>query len=109
MHALVRLCDHMDCSLPGSSVHGISQAGILEWVAISSSRGFSQPRDQTRISLGFYIGRGRFFTTEPPGKPKYADAGLVKPRRSLTSFQILLITAVFGTRVEFAWHLLERF
>ena len=40
----------MDCSLPGSSVHGISQARILEWVAISFSRGFSQPRDQTWVS-----------------------------------------------------------
>ena len=36
-------CDPMDCSLPGSSFHGISQAGILEWVAISSSRGSSDP------------------------------------------------------------------
>ena len=35
------LCDHMDCSLPGSSIHGISQARILEWVAISFSRGSS--------------------------------------------------------------------
>ena len=43
------LCDPMDCSLPGSSVHGISQARILEWVAISSSRGSSQSRDQTHI------------------------------------------------------------
>ena len=39
------LCDPMDCSLPGSSVHGISQARILEWVAIPFSRGSSQPRD----------------------------------------------------------------
>ena len=39
------LCDPMDCSPPGSSVHGIFQARILEWVAISFSRGFSQPRD----------------------------------------------------------------
>ena len=39
------LCDPMDCSPPGSSVHGISQARILEWVAISSSRGASSPRD----------------------------------------------------------------
>ena len=39
------LCDPMGCSLPGSSVHGIFQARILEWVAISSSRGSSQPRD----------------------------------------------------------------
>ena len=44
------LCDPMDCSLPGSSVHGIFQAVILEWIAISFSRGSSQLRDQTRVS-----------------------------------------------------------
>ena len=44
------LCDPMDCSLPGSSVHGISQARVLEWIAISSSRGSSQPRDRTQVS-----------------------------------------------------------
>ena len=44
------LCDPMDCSLPGASVHGIFQARILEWVAISFSRGSSQPRDQTQVS-----------------------------------------------------------
>ena len=42
--------DPMDCSLPGSSVHGIFQAIVLEWIAISFSRGSSQPRDQTRVS-----------------------------------------------------------
>ena len=44
------LCDPMDCSLPGSSVNGIFQAIVLEWIAISFSRGSSQPRDRTRIS-----------------------------------------------------------
>ena len=44
------LCDPMDCSLPGSSVHGIFQAKILEWVSISFSREFSWPRDWTRVS-----------------------------------------------------------
>ena len=44
----------LDCSLPGFSVHGISQERILAWVAISFSRGFSWPRDQTHVS---YIGR----------------------------------------------------
>ena len=44
------LCDPMDCSLPGSSVHGIFQATVLEWIAISFSRGSSQPRDQTLVS-----------------------------------------------------------
>ena len=44
------LCDPMDCSPPGSSVHGILQARILEWVAISFSRGSSQARDRTQVS-----------------------------------------------------------
>ena len=44
------LCNPMDCSPQGSSFHGIFQARILEWVAISSSRGSSQPRDLTHIS-----------------------------------------------------------
>ena len=44
-HSCPTLCDPMDCSPPGSSVHGISQARILEWVAISFSRGSSRPRD----------------------------------------------------------------
>ena len=44
------LCDPMDCSLPGSSVHGILQARILKWVAISFSRGSSRPRDGTQVS-----------------------------------------------------------
>ena len=44
------LCDSMDYSLPGSSVHSILQTGVLEWVAIFSSRGSSQPRDQTQVS-----------------------------------------------------------
>ena len=43
------LCDPMDYSLPGSSVHGIFQAGVLEWVAISFSKGSSQPRDRTQV------------------------------------------------------------
>ena len=44
------LCNPMDYSLPGSSVHGILQARVLEWVAISFSRGSSQPRDWTWVS-----------------------------------------------------------
>ena len=44
------LCNPMDCSLPASSVHGILQARILEWVAMPSSWGSSQPRDQTHGS-----------------------------------------------------------
>ena len=58
------LCDPMDLSPSGSSIHGISQLRILEWDAISFSRGSSQPRDgPTSPPLA-----GGFFTTEPPGK-----------------------------------------
>ena len=58
------LCDPMDYSSPGSSVHRISQERIQEWVAISFSKGSSWPRDQIHVScLAF-----EFFTTEPPGK-----------------------------------------
>ena len=55
----VTLCYSKDCSLPGSSVLGIFQARILEWVAIPLSRGSSHPRDQTQVSC---IADG-FFTT----------------------------------------------
>ena len=51
------LCNPMDCSLPGSSVHGIFQARILEWVAISFSRGSSRPWDWTQV---FCIAGRRF-------------------------------------------------
>ena len=54
------LCNPMDYNLPGSSVHGILQARVLEWVAISFSRGSSHPRNQTKISCI----AGRFFTAE---------------------------------------------
>ena len=61
----VRLCEPMDGSPPGSSVHGILQAKILEWVAISSSKGSPNPgTEPTSPELA-----GGLFTTKPPGKP----------------------------------------
>ena len=51
-------CDPMDCILPDSSLHGMLQARILEWVAVSFSRGPSRPRDRTQVSCV----AGRFFT-----------------------------------------------
>ena len=63
-HLCPTLCDPMDCSLPGSSIHGNFQARILEWIAISSSRASSGPRDWTLISCVFCIA-GRLLNTEP--------------------------------------------
>ena len=62
------LCNPVDCSLPGSSIHGISQARILEWnpgVAVAFSRGSSQPRDPAHICCI----AGGLFTAETVGKP----------------------------------------
>ena len=65
----VRLfCNPKDCSPPGSSVHGTSQAGILVWVAVSLSWESSWTRYQTHASC---IGRWIFFTTKPPGRLGY--------------------------------------
>ena len=59
------LCNPMDYSLPGSSALGILQGRILEWVAVPFSRGSFRLRDRSLVSCI----AGRFFTTEPPGKP----------------------------------------
>ena len=61
-HLCPTLCDPMDYSPPGSSVHGILQARKLEWIASPFSRGSSRPRDQTHISCVSCIA-GRFFNT----------------------------------------------
>ena len=93
------LCDPMDCNLPGSSVHWILQARILEWVAISSSRGSSQPKDQTLVSCI----AGRFFTTEPPGKLpwlelpiKVLDTGILDKFEKSSWIHSLICCQQFG-------------
>ena len=63
------LCDPVDCSLPGSSIHGILQARILEWVAIPFSRGSSQLRDRTHVSCFLHWQVGSL-PLAPPGKPQ---------------------------------------
>ena len=67
----IRLCDPVDCSPPGSSVHGTLQARILERVAISSSRRSSRPRDWTHDSLVSCFAGG-FFVAELPGEAPYS-------------------------------------
>ena len=61
LQSCLTLCDRMDCSPPGSSVLVILQTKILEWIAMPSSRGSSQPRDQSCISYVSCIGRQVFF------------------------------------------------
>ena len=62
VHSCLTHCDPVDYSPPGSSVHKIFQARILEWVAVLSSRGSSWPRDWTHVSTSPALA-GKFFTT----------------------------------------------
>ena len=66
--SVIYLCDPMNCSLPGSSINGVLLARILEWIVISSSRGSSQPKDQTHISCVSSIDRWTLPQSHP-GKP----------------------------------------
>ena len=59
-------CDLMDCSLPGSSVHGILRARILEWAAVPFSGGSSRPRNRSQVSCT----ADDSLPSEPPGKPQ---------------------------------------
>ena len=57
LQSCLTLCNPISCILPGSSIYGILQARILEWVAFPFSRGFSQPRDRTHVSYVSCMGR----------------------------------------------------
>ena len=64
------LCNPMDCNLPGSTVHGILQARLLEWVAVPSSRGSSQPGMEPKFPMSLALAGGFFITSatwEVPG------------------------------------------
>ena len=76
------LCNPMDSSSPSSSVHGILQARILEWVAVPCSRGSSQPRDSTRVSQI----ASRSAPSEPQWKPNFNQISL--DLSYLPSFQV---------------------
>ena len=83
---LKTLVDPMDCNPSRSSVHGILQARILEWVAIPFFRGSSQPRDWTQVSRI----ADRFFTPEPLGKPQ---------KHYCLDFDVLMILFCYCTKI----------
>ena len=80
------LCDPVDCSPPGSSIHGILQARILEWVAISFSRGSAPPRDQTqRLNPPLLHWQVDSLPLSQPGSP-VVEGGRVFSARTLTGY-----------------------
>ena len=78
-------CDPMDCNPPGSSVYGILQAKILEWVAIPSSRASSPSRDRTCVSYFTALADG-FFTTSTTREATYFLIKIMTLRRSSSAF-----------------------
>ena len=74
------LCDPLDCSPPRSSVHGILQARILEWVATPFSRGSSQPRDQTTSFMSPVLAGG-FFTTSVTLETSFHEIYCIKKKK----------------------------
>ena len=85
------LCDPMDCSPPGSSVLGILQAGILEWIAISFSRGSSWHRGRTQVSCTI----GIFFTNWATREAKWALIKSHQPAQSRYDQPLLFSTTFF--------------
>ena len=96
------LCDPVDCSLPGFSIHGIFQARVLEWVAIFFSRGSSWPRNQTQVSCI----ASRRFTLWATRVALYRRTILLSdgtgnnPQRSLTFQPMILFTFLEGWAVR---------
>ena len=88
IQSCLTLCDPMDCNPTGSSVHGILQERILEWVAMPSSRGSSWPRDRTQVSYVSFIG-SRFFTTSTTWE-------------ALLDHMIILFLIFWGTTILFS-------
>ena len=83
-------CDPMNCSLPGSSVHGDSPGEILEWVAIPHSKGSSQPRDWIHISLALKVQSLNHRTArEVPCKCNFYAPGNQKKKKKIVWYALL--------------------
>ena len=107
LQSCLSLCDPMDCSPSGSSVHGLLQTRILEWGAMPSSRGSSQPRDWTSVSYVFHVGRRSFFfLLAPPGKSIVKSTTDVKKWFWVTSFPFRLSGLEGMLRLPWRWWLL---
>ena len=109
------LYEALGSTLPGSSVHGTLQARILEWVAMTSSRGSSWPRDQTHISISPALA-GRFFTTSTTGGAlvlcsyvkiwhKYCLELYLEPEEGLNLALIFILANMFFSWQSIHWRI----
>ena len=102
------LCDPTDCSLPGSTVHGIIQTKILEWVAIFSCRGSSRPRDQTYVSCISCISRQILYHCTPwealsAKSPLLKFCLILRPVQKKNSCNKLCRTSAWPTCLPLLW------
>ena len=98
----LNLCKPMDHSPPDSSVHGILQARILVWVAISSSRGSSQPRDQTHIFCLLHW-QADSLPLMPPGNPQCKMGTSKRKRQEYDQYFARPFTCLFDHRMQSDW------
>ena len=97
----------MDCSPPGSFVHGIPQARILEWVVMPSSRGYSWPRDWTQVSCI----TGRFFTSEPVDPANYISvlgSIITFPKKHLCNTWVFILWIVSNKDLVFFFQTMKK-
>ena len=105
LQSCLTLSNPLDCSLPGSSIHGILQAGILEWVAMSSSRGPFQLRNQTHVYCSSCLAGG-FYTSEPLGQSYWAKREALCGKTTTTHLTSLVaqtgkhLPTMWETRVQ---------
>ena len=104
LQSCLTLSNPLDCSLPGSSIHGILQAGILEWVAMSSSRGPFQLRNQTHVYCSSCLAGG-FYTSEPLGQSYWAkrEALCGKTTTTTTTKHLTSLVAQTGKHLPTMW------
>ena len=95
----------MDCSLSGSSIHGILQARILEWVAMPSSRGSSQPRDQTQVS---HIAGGFFIIWATKARMNYYPSSSCSSKYILIHYERTLLILQFNWETWVLWQTTEQ-
>ena len=108
LQTCLTLCNPMDCSLPGSPVHGILQARILEWLAMLSFRGSSQPRYQTHISCLLHWQTGSLPLT-PPGKPSSTlMAFFPTPRVAMSLAKTFLFPVSLEARISISRSLISK-
>ena len=94
------VCDPMDCSPPGSSIHGILQQRILEWVAMPSSRGIFPTQGSNLFLLHFLHWQADSLSLVPPGKPYLTEPTVWYPMQNCGSYYPTRLTFLYTWNLQ---------